>query len=449
MDKRTYFVEALRAQAHYHREWVISAFTVALGGRTDIPYRIEYKDDGSIVGHHPTEGEIPLGQHADYTKAAFDIKDPMPIYAGELSLVKQDIPMSTYGVVFTNAYVIETAFGDKLDFINSTRMDSHGYMEIHVHDIEKTIAAKLKDVPIDPPMSPEEMAADKEHIYVNELINFSSYCSALGTFLHLVAVPISERTVTTHKGIRKRRKELLKEYEGQLHDPAIQAKIQDELIAMDIEHSMVDESSDFYISERKDFNTMRKRMHLIHGPEAGFNEGGDAPLVVNSLSEGWDPDTMPEMINTARAGSIGRGAKTALGGEVVKFFLRVFQNSKVTDRDCGVTYGWRVYVDDDIVSQIVGFYYKVDPADKWTLAESKDQTKTLLGKYIQVRSPLFCREQHSDFCAHCVGIDNSRNPNGLGTLTAAVGSAFMGVAMQSAHAKELKTSPVRFDLLLR
>lgn len=449
MDKRTFFIHALRDRAYYHRAWVIAAFTVSTGMPADIPYRIDYLEDGNIVGQHPTAGEVALGSHNDYNKAAYDPKEVTTIYKDELPLVIKDIPITTYGVILLNAYTLMTAFEDKIPFINSTHTDKAGYSEVRVSDVERRISDMLVDDPIDPPMSPAEMLADKDRIYVSELILFNTYANTLGSFLHLLCVPITERSITTHPDMRKRRKELLKEYEGQLHDPAIQAKIQDELIALDREWIMADETSDFYISENKDFNTARKRMFAIHGPEAGFNEGGDARLVVNSLTEGWDPDTMPEMINTARAGSVGRGAETALGGEVVKFFLRVFQNAKVTDRDCGVKYGWQTFVDSDIASQITGFYYKVQPTDKWELVTTSAEANALLGKTVQIRSPMFCRESHSDYCKHCVGVDNSKNPNGLGTLTAAVGSAFMGVAMQSAHAKELKTSPVRFDSLLR
>lgn len=213
---------------------------------------------------------------------------------------------------------------------------------------------------------------------------------------------------------------------------------------MDREWIKGDASEGFFLGD-KVYNTARKRMFLIHGPEAGFNEGGNAELVVNSLDEGWDITKMPAMVNSLRAGSYYRGALTALGGESVKFFLRVFQNTYISEQDCGVKFGKIITLDKDNAGDLEGMYQ----IDKGALKKlTPELLKSLVGKKIMVRSPQYCQTAHSDFCATCMGDKNSENPNGLGSAASDVGSLFMSIMMASAHAKELKTAPLRVDTFL-
>src|SRR5690606_40402980 len=94
-------------------------------------------------------------------------------------------------------------------------------------------------------------------------------------------------------------------YKDRLHDPAVIAENQNALVALDKEWLKGDPVEGFFLGD-KVWNTARKRMFTIHGPESGFEEGGDAELIVNSLDEGWDITKMPVMVNRSEERRVGR-----------------------------------------------------------------------------------------------------------------------------------------------
>src|SRR5690606_16419766 len=118
----------------------------------------------------------------------------------------------------------------------------------------------------------------------------------LGGFTQLWVPAASPKALQTHPDAPKLRAELLEKYKDRLHDPAVIAEIQNALVALDKEWLKGDPVEGFFLGD-KVWNTARKRMFTIHGPESGFEEGGDAELIVNSLDEGWDITKMPVMVN--------------------------------------------------------------------------------------------------------------------------------------------------------
>ena len=237
--------------------------------------------------------------------------------------------------------------------------------------------------------------------------------------------------------VLKRRDELLLEYGNQLHDPAIVARIETELTQMDREWFKGDPGEGFLLSA-KSVDVSRKRAFVMVGVETGFSDTRDGvEPIKKSLNEGWDLNQMPAMVNNARSGSYNRGHETALGGESVKYFYRVFQNTRVVEDDCQTTEGLLWTITEDNYTTFAGL---------WTtegVVLDNATTKALIGKTIKIRSPMLCRTASPSFCAKCVGNLLAANPTGLHIAASDVGSIFMSTFMGAMHGKALRTA--KFD----
>ncbi len=328
MKKQEFYTTALIAGTYKRKEWVISAFSVTRDNPEDgakLPlYSIRY-------GREATEALIPT-QDGDVWVTIEDAVPMEPLfYPGDPLTVTPDIAPNC-------KVAVESTYGDLLFNWIALIEPFEGRIEYHVgpvsiRKIERIIAKKLVD---DPEVSGKEPAADE--IPVKMYMRFGRCVGALAGFCQLFVPTLTPKSLQTDPEVRVRRTELLEKNAERLHDPVVVARIQDELIEMD-KAWLADDPSEGFLLSNKTWGTARKRMFLIHGPEAGFDEGGNAELVVNSLEEGWDTDKLVSMFNSSRAGSFYRGALTALGGEAVKFFMRVFQNVAISEDDCGTKLG--------------------------------------------------------------------------------------------------------------
>ncbi len=119
-----------------------------------------------------------------------------------------------------------------------------------------------------------------------------------GMFSNMVVPTASEKSFTTDPEIVKRKKELLEKYAGQLDDPLIVAKIEDELITMDKKWVSGDPAADYYNAMgEKSFSIHRKKMFITLGGVEEFNEkGAGYVFIMNSLAEGWDPADFANLV---------------------------------------------------------------------------------------------------------------------------------------------------------
>ena len=433
MKKVDFYIDALKNKAYLRKDWVISAFAVvrtpeeSLIKRDPKPYSVRYNRETTEV-FVPTEAGDEWVVISDATPM-----EPLCYPGDPLSVTPEMIPNcsqpveSSYGDLLFNWMVLVEPFETRI-----------GYQvgPVSISKIERIIAKKLVD-----DVSVSGKQPEPDEIPVEMYMRFGRCLGALAGFVQVFVPTLTPKALTTDPNVRIRRGELLEENKDRLHDPVVASKIQNELIAMDKEWIKGDPSEGFLLSN-KTYGTARKRMFLIHGPEAGFNEGGSAELVVNSLNEGWDTDKIVPMFNSTRAGSFYRGALTALGGEAVKFFMRVFQNVNISEDDCGSRLGVLRTIEKG-----QGEYY----AGLWEITQGapvlidEERAKSLEGKQILTRSPLFCKTARTDFCAKCVGQALAAIPNAISSENTSVASQFMDIMMASAHAKELNTAKLNFE----
>ena len=408
MKKIDYLFAALNAGAYRKKSWALSVFSVTQEPEEHYPYALIRSEKNTVFVDPENRENLITIEDAKPQEPLFRFMDRVDITPALVPNCKKamNVPI---GNVFFNFYVLIYALGDRLEFMSG---------KITPGAVMNKIRPLMADYP------PEGQERDPKLIYPVDYRKFNKAIFGISGFTQLCVPSATKRMLTTHPDAKKLRAELLEKHKDRLWDPAVIAKIEAELIALDKEwmKSDPDGGDGFYVKESKAYGVVRKRMHLMHGAEMGFQDGTRATLVVNSLEEGWDVDKMPDMINSLREGSYNRGRDTALGGEAVKFLGRVFQNTTITENDCGSKLGWDKLFTETNHKKFVGFY-RVTPNGSEEITE--DYARSQIGKKVVVRSPMLCKTPKTGFCQHCMGNPNAINPTALGLLAADLGSQMM------------------------
>jgi hypothetical protein len=437
MQPRDFFIQALDADTYRRKDWVLSVFCVVahpvwedFQGRLPYAYQIlRMAGDNKQLYFYDALSGVPMPlDGSEQHRPVIGVFDEISLKPGELRNVSKAITTCA-GNCLINCYVLVYAFGSKIEFVTGP---------IEGKKLDQLVIAKFSDYKDFDPTAPR--AADR--VYVDEFLRYQEALQGVGGFTQINSPAASPKALTIDPAILKRRNALLLEYKDQLNDPAIMARIQKELSQMDIDSFKDDPAKGFYI-QKKNFEVQRMKLHTMIGVESGFNDGVAALPVTSSLNDGWDMVHMPSMADSIRAGSFNRGNQTALGGESVKYFYRIFQNTTVAEEDCHTTSGlwWLITVENhamfDGLYEVIGGTSKVARLDVARL-------KTLIGSKILIRSPMLCKTVAPSFCARCVGDALARTPTGLHVAASDVGSTFMGCFMAAMHGKALTTAHYSF-----
>ena len=417
MTKDKCFIECLASGIACYKAWLLHAFSI----KTDEVFSFTC-DEGGIEGDGK---EIILTLGEKTVKATWWKKGgPVFDYKEEIEVDKNEIPNVTekvktkYGRILLNQLILVENSKDKIPF-----KDGNWFKDNIIGDILNRAATD------------DNITASEAHAIVN--------ATQFITGLTQLCVPsASEKALATDPAIKKRRKELIEKHKHEINDPSVITKIEKELIAMDRKWLEDDYSYGFYSRTGKSFNINRKKMHVLYGGEADFSDPTKMTFLGNSLREGWELDKTPLYVNSIRGGTYSRGSATALGGEKVKKFQQVFQNCRISEKDCGTKKAAEFY--------ITQYNYK-DFLDRQTWKGNKwvelDEAtlKAAIGKRLPIRSALYCKTKKTDFCELCAGKTARSNPGAIMMLTATIGSTFMLVSMSAMHGKELATTFYDFN----
>lgn len=435
MKKLDYFLAAMQAGEQRRRAWVISAFSLIKEApdawkKDPYPYRIVQTPSGHMFVDPQSNHQLSPIDGTTGDAPPFQIKDKIHLKAGQVENLTKDIE-TTYGNLLFNCTSVIWPFGRKIDFMEG---------KVTAGQMEALVLPRLADDPKegDPPA---QGAPQSQPIYVNEYLKFADSMFYLAGFSQLCVPGATRKTMTAAPGIQELKAKLLEENKDRLHDPAIVAKIQQELIAYDRAYLKGDPGENFMITD-KAFQVVRSKLFGMHGAESGLEDSADVALIKNSLSQGWDISKFPEMNNSLRAGSFNRGAQTMLGGESVKWLLRASSNIMVAQEDCGTRLGNLVEVTNDNYKRLTGFWLVSGTTD--TLVTDNEAAGKYLGKVVTVRSPMFCKLDKTDYCSRCVGKRLSDTPTGLSSAVSEYGSAFLGIFLAAAHGKQLTLAKMNY-----
>lgn len=435
MNKLDFFLAAMAAQEYRRRAWVISAFSLINEGQdawkeNPYAYRIVQTPAGHFFVDPSQDNQLSPIEGTKAGEPVFAIKDRIALQPGQVPNLKKAIE-TTYGQVLFNYTALVWPFGDKIEFMQG---------RISPASIEDIIVKRLTDTPDD------DSARNTRDIYVDEYLRFCDAMFYLAGFTQLCVPAGSPKAMVAAPGIAELKARLLEENKDRLHDPAVIAKIDAELVAYDRAYLKGDQSEGFLIGN-KSFQVVRKKLFGMHGAEVGLSENVDVKLIKNSLSQGWDISAFSAMNDSLRAGSFNRGAQTMLGGESVKWLLRASSNITVTEDDCGSRLGNEFTASEDNYKWLTGFH--VIEAKGSTPVVSDEDARTYIGKRVHVRSPMFCKLEKTDYCKACVGARLAENPTGLSAAISEYGSAFLSIYMAAAHGKALTLAKMEIKTALQ
>lgn len=412
----------MNEQLYKSKPWVISAFSLFIESedawrKNPYPYRIVKTVAGYFYCSKEDPTQLVKITDADISQPLFYVHDKISISPLNV-VIAQEVTETTIGILFLNYLTIIYPFENKIPFINK---------EFGVNTICDIIIKDFNDTPED--LSKKQAGK----FYVDEYLKLCEVTDHLKGFTQLFCWAGTEKSLSTHPDVEKRKAELLEQYKDSLDNPATIATISSELRKLDDEHLADDPSKHFYLS-KKSREVVRSKLFLIGGAEVGLDENTvKVDLIKNSLKEGWDVEKLPTMINSLRAGSFNRGAQTVLGGVAFKELLRASSNLRIAADDCGSRLGKSFDVTQNNYKKLIGRSVII-PKGIQTL-ENEQDAGSYLGKKIMVRSPQYCRLSKTDYCRICVGTKLSLSDNALPIAVSDYGSVFLYVFMKAAHGK--------------
>ena len=426
-----WFKQAIKKDRWKEPGWVTQIFCVTeLENMKDVmvdvnkpiaPFELfVFMDDKTYCYWDADENEFIQINNTLVTEPLFKVEDKIKLNPGDIANVKESVD-STLGCVIINLYMCVYAFGDKVPYFNGQTKGG---------DIEKYIVSKsqerTKDAPIDA-------------IFPDEIVQYKKATMALAPFAMICCASADKASLTINPKVLELRDSLFAKHKDELSNPAVVADIEKQCVDLDIELRKGSISDGFFMGDRKLQAVGRKKAFISYGLEGGL--GGELSLVKNSLSEGINYQDLPLYADAITAASQSRGLLTAQGGELVKYNLRMFQNASISMDDCGTT----GYIDFLVTASNV----KMLPTrymfmGKETVMITSDQTKSLIGTRIKLRSPGYCLASGRNFCKHCVDVNIAARPNGIATTTSKGSSVIMNVAMKKMHGTVLEA----FDFII-
>ena len=436
MNKRDYFVEALRAGAWKRRTWIYSVFNVTNLKNQPMPedrwaYRI-YELDGQYAFVDPKNDNdlTPLEGHV-VTEPLVGVKEVFILRASELPNVTKDI-RTTYGNALFNAVAIASAFGATVPYVNAKK---------NPRQLESLFVPKIISDPEPGHTAPPgNVTVSQVHIYL------AAMHDVVQNLDKLCVQSASPAMLDVDPSVIALRDRLLEENKDKLKDLTVVADIIKQLVEADKATFKGDPAEGFFI-KGKHFNVVRLRTKIMHGIEYSFDDDGTFDLVTKSLAEGWDFTRFPTLNNSLRDGSYNRGAKTALGGEAVKFFYRRYQNSRYVPGDCGTPVTIPRRVSKYNAPRLRGNFFVSDAGEMVRI--TNDNYQSLIGKTLNMRDPGGCRAGGFDYCEVCFGNAIADSPEMIANVTAAVASKFMDIFMAKMHGTQLRTTRVNFKQWIR
>lgn len=437
MQKLDFFLKAMNAGEYKRTAWVISAFSLIMEGPQDwkkdpYPYRIVQTPTGHFFVD-PESKELVQIEGTSGGVAPFTMHDRVALTAGQVENLSKDIE-TTYGNILFNHIVVIYPFGKKVAYQEG---------RVTAGKMEELILERLKDNP----KNPEDRK--ETEIYVDEYLKFANAMFALSAYTQLCVPACTAKTITAPPGIKELRARLLEENKDRLHDPAVIAKIDAELVKY-LKDWMKDDPGMGFLIKEKSFSNVRRKLYLMGGAEYGMDDRNpEVQLVTKSLSEGWDPEKFAIMNTSSRSGSFSRGAQTELGGVATKWLFRASSNMLVAMDDCGSTIGIETVAGQGEEYKLIGFTAILPNPDTQGASVmqkiDRDNVGQYLGKKLYLRSPMYCKAPKTDFCKVCVGEKLATNPTGLSTAIAEYGSTFLTSSMKSMHDTSLKLARMDKD----
>jgi hypothetical protein len=321
--------------------------------------------------------------------------------------------VTSVGRFIANYGLLVRPFGDKYPYVNKV---------FDLDEICGNVATMILD---------DVVTTEQYKIFVNQMY-------WMGHFGELCVPTFTEKSFVTDPRVEKRKQELLAQYKGQLSDPDVMTKIEDELIAMDKEFVKGDVTERFLkpLGSRA-FEIHRKKMFASVGGIEAFKKGtGDYDFIENSLAQGWDPKNLPVICNEIRKGSYNRGVETQNSGAQTKSLARILQDLRINSEDCQTTEGLSINFGEFHPKRFVGRTVILSNGTQEMI--TRENATKFLNQKVRLRSPMYCKDP-AGYCKVCMGeIFRKLNAESLNFYSVTITSTLMNLAMKAMHGTKLE-----------
>ena len=406
-------------------KWYAAMFTLPVDKYTKTKY---HKFDRNTV--------IVTIDDVEYILTDANCQDPIYSHTDKITLTSADLDNvrdsveTTIGLVIINYVLLVVPFGATVEYKTS----------LNIKNIENSIISPL-------------LVSDKDYVpgkikvsnYTKEFVNGGKFLESLSGFF---VVSATEKSLLPPPGIVEYRETLIKEFVEKYGDNVFEDYVRiaefDELLkAYDDAYLKGDPANGIVISGK--IINSRKKMQLSTGAEAGFETGDKAVQIITSIREGIpsDPKQLTAAINISRAGSYSRGSETKDGGLLAKVMLRAVSAIRINKGDCGVKKGTDFFVSESMHKKIIGRYVIENNKSIEILDDA--HAKQYIGKNVNMRSFMYCKETGNNFCATCAGKSLAARETGISLLITEVSSIFLAASMAKMHAGSIEAVDIEFD----
>lgn len=441
MKKREFYLKALVAGAYLTTAWNIACFSLTAEGAEEwkkqpYAYRLVQMPNAYYYVNPDNTEELVMIEDAKPGKPLFARNELVELLPGEMPNVFQPVT-TTYGNILANQILLVRPFENKIPFMTGriSIKKIEKILEERIEERSSPLSRDITDSALER-LVPGQVDPNKLPIYVDEYLKFCDGAFSLVGYTQLFTPADTRKTMTAPPGIVKLRNALIEANKDKLHDRAVVAEIAEKLQAADAEYLKGDRGEDF-LTSAKARKIVRPRLFLMYGAETGIEEKIDVDLIQNSLAEGWDIKKFPAMNNALRAGSYNRGKQTELGGEAVKDLFRASGNLKISSQDCESIVGIPTVIKAGDTERYFGLNMI---QDNRPVTLNKENVGRYIGQLIHLRSPMTCKNSHTDYCSTCLGERLANNPTGLSMAVADYGSAFLAIYMSAAHSKGIQVA---------
>lgn len=315
------------------------------------------------------------------------VTDYFDLPAGILANQKESVKDTTFGSFIFNSLCLANAFGDKIPYIND-ELNDKGFGKVN-----KIVAKKI----------------GAEEINVQEFGTYASATTWLGYQTELFMPGPSLRLIVPNKRVMETKKKLLKEHPefttGESVGSVVAGKYHDEvevpLLKIAKEELAKDPSGRIYNLKKPGIGNNYKNSEITNGPLPDTLNQGNFFIVTDSFIDGTKRQSYAALANKALMGSVSRSVMTQRGGEYSKYIAIMMQAITLGPKgsDCGTT----SYVEVDITPDNKGiFEYEYAVINGQTVEMTSDVLDKLVGKRVQIRSPIFCKMKDC-ICNKCMG----------------------------------------------
>lgn len=371
----------------------------------------------------------PVTKEITVIPAKYRITDFFDLPANILPNQPNPIKDTTFGIFIFNSFIIAHAFGDKLAYMNVAFNDDN--MDKLLSTLADLIVKKIITVP-----------------------EFGKFCNTLvwlGYQTELFMPGISEALIIPNKEVTELKVKLLNEH-PELTEKRTMSAVETGEYVDKIEKPLLNEAANIrknnyagriYDLGKPSFGNNYKNNNITNGPMFDPSTG-DYKINTNSFNEGIDDWNFDILANKTMMGSYNRGVNTQIGGTYAKY-VGIMMQALVTgpkDSDCGT----KDYINFEVTSKnykTIEYNYALINGKEIEL--TMDVLKSLIGKTIKMRSPIFCKSKKY-ICNHCIGnrsyIMGIKNLGLTGNIPL---DAQKLKSMKSIHNASLKTFPIKLE----